>query len=436
MPERHLDVFLDRKRIGILKESSGIWAFRYDNSWATNPGAYPLSPGLPLSTGEILDGSTERPVQWYFDNLLAEGGARDLLAKDARISNADAFGLLEHYGGESAGALTLLKPGEPFPEGGRRPLSGQELFARIRNLPNVSLVDGAPKRMSLAGAQHKLPVILDEAQLYEPTGAQPSTHILKPDHRTRDQYPSSAANEWFVMRLAAAVGLEVPEVWHHYCPEEPHEGGHEAYYLIQRFDRRNDEGYLRRVQSIDACQLLNKDATFKYHEMSVPTLLQIAEATRSKAATRLRLFRWCLFNAIVGNRDAHLKNLSFHVSERGIELAPHYDLVSTALFDADGGEWLEYPMSIQIGNAARYRDLNGEAVISLARQLRIAPKAAQSTMERMTRSIDAHAARLIEEFGAKPFPESGEAQALQGGATRVLRQIRSVVMAEVLRRIS
>ncbi|SFG25413.1 HipA N-terminal domain-containing protein [Neptunomonas qingdaonensis] len=53
-----------------------------------------------------------RPVQWFFDNLLPEEGARELLASGAKIDKADAFGLLETFGAESAGAMTLLPPNE------------------------------------------------------------------------------------------------------------------------------------------------------------------------------------------------------------------------------------------------------------------------------------------------------------------------------------
>ena len=45
-----------------------------------------------------MDGATQRPVQWDFDNLLPEEGQRSLLAADATIDTADAFGLLAYSG--------------------------------------------------------------------------------------------------------------------------------------------------------------------------------------------------------------------------------------------------------------------------------------------------------------------------------------------------
>jgi hypothetical protein len=82
--------------------------------------------------------------------------------------------------------------------------------------------------MSLAGAQHKLAVVLQDGALFEAAGATPSTHILKPDHPDTD-YHHSAINEWFVMRLAKRLGIDVPDVHRRYVPS--------PVYLIDRFDR-------------------------------------------------------------------------------------------------------------------------------------------------------------------------------------------------------
>src|SRR3546814_626499 len=134
------------------------------------------------------------------------------------------------------------------------------LFRSIRALPQHSLAAGAQKCMSLAGAQHKLVVILRDGQLLQPVGSEPSTHILKPDHPDPD-YPHSAVNEWFVMRLARRMGLTVPDVSRRYVPE--------PLYLIERFDRSLGPAGVQRLHAIDACQLLNLDRQFKYQQGSI-----------------------------------------------------------------------------------------------------------------------------------------------------------------------
>lgn len=78
MSERALLALINSKPIGTLQEVNGIWAFRYTDAWLMNPQRFALSPHLPLTDETLLDLSTKRPVQWYFDNLLPEEGQRVL----------------------------------------------------------------------------------------------------------------------------------------------------------------------------------------------------------------------------------------------------------------------------------------------------------------------------------------------------------------------
>ena len=78
-PPRSLDVWIDRRKVGQLREQGNIWALRYTSQWQAQ--GFDLSPALPRAGGEIIDGASLRPVQWFFDNLLPEEGARRLLAR-------------------------------------------------------------------------------------------------------------------------------------------------------------------------------------------------------------------------------------------------------------------------------------------------------------------------------------------------------------------
>src|SRR5690606_16571942 len=227
---------------------------------------------------EIVDGASQRPVQWFFDNLLPEDDARRLMAQAASVDPADAFGLLQHYGPESAGALVLLKAGSELPKPRLQLLTDEDLSARIRALPRAPLAAKSPKRMSLAGAQHKLPVVQYEGALWEPVGSAASTHILKPDHERSDLYPHSAANEWFCMGLAEACGLPVPETGIRRVPE--------PVFLVRRFDREGEGLDVRRLYVLDACQALSLDPVFKYREATAARLVELVALCRRPAATR------------------------------------------------------------------------------------------------------------------------------------------------------
>lgn len=174
MSGRSLRASINQTEVGTLQEEASLWSFQYARDWLVNPQGFALSPHLPLKAESLLDGASQRPVQWYFDNSLPEEGQRVLLAGDAKLDAADAFGLLAWYGAESAGSVTLLPPdaapqvAEPL-----RPLPDDVLETRIRQLPNAPLTHAAIKRMSLAGVQHKLTVVLKESALFEPAGATP-----------------------------------------------------------------------------------------------------------------------------------------------------------------------------------------------------------------------------------------------------------------------
>ncbi len=261
---RSLRASINQTEVGTLQEVAGLWSFQYVADWLSNPRGFALSPHLPLTAEPLLDGASKRPVQWYFDNLLPEEGQRVLLARDAKLDAADAFGLLASYGAESAGSVTLLPPdAAPQIDEPLRPLPDDALETRIRQLPKATLTHAAIKRMSLAGAQHKLAVVLQDDALFEPAGATPSTHILKPDHPD-EHYPHSVINEWFVMRLSRRLGLDVPDVHRRYVPS--------PVYLIDRFDRIPDDQGWQRRHVIDACQLLGLDRSFKYSQGSMENL--------------------------------------------------------------------------------------------------------------------------------------------------------------------
>ena len=432
--QRSLLAWIDHRMIGVLRDRDGIWSFRYAPVWLEAPGNFALCPGLPLQAEEQLDGGTQRPVQWYFDNLLPEEGQRVLLANAARVDGADAFGLLGHYGAESAGSLTLLPPGAEQAEGGLRPLSDADLSARIAAMPSVPLVEGALKRMSLAGAQHKLAVVLQDSQLFEPAGRTPSTHILKPDH-PHPSYAHSVVNEWFVMILARRLGLAVPRVERRYVPQ--------PVYLIERFDRQQEAEGWRRLHSIDACQVLGLSAAYKYLEGSVGRLSELAVACRSTAVARTALFQWLVFNVLVGNTDAHLKNLSFLVSPAGFQLAPFYDLICTAVYDTPAFGQTRWPaattMAWPLQGRARIAEIDRQCLMEAGEAMRIKPATVARLLNSLKSRIVGEAQALyaqVERENAELIAQRPELTATFAGELRCLRSILHMVIAEQVARLS
>ena len=338
-----LSVWVEGALMGALSTRKGVWQFQYAPAWLANERRFTLSPHFPLREEAFADTSEERPVQWFFDNLLPEGGVRQALARYAGLSERDSFGLLARFGEESAGALTLVPAGEDFPEAGRyEPLSVEGLRELLQTQPEIPLIAAQGQlKMSLAGAQHKLGVRWDGETFWLPMGVA-SSHILKPDNARPQHYPYCPANEHFCMSLARAVGLPAPETVLLHLPE--------PVYIVARYDRLADGERVRRLHQIDLCQMLNKWPGYKYEAEGGATFRQAFEsatATRQPAVAKGRLLRWLVFNYLVGNSDAHAKNISFLVRSEGLVLAPFYDLLCVKVYGDD-------TMAMTIGEENRF----------------------------------------------------------------------------------
>ena len=112
-----------------------------------------------------------------------------------------------------------------------KPLDDECLIRVLDALPARPLLAGEDGlRLSLAGAQSKVPVVLVEGKVALPVAGQPTTHILKPPIA---RLSATTENEAFVMRLAEAVGLDVAQV-------EARVVRDRTFLLIQRYDRSLD----------------------------------------------------------------------------------------------------------------------------------------------------------------------------------------------------
>lgn len=320
-----LIVYLDVERVGSLEQDdSGLLQFFYDQSWLAKPGAIPLSRSLPLRN-EVFTGKKARA---FFAGLLPEEEPRKQIAKILGISDTNDFAMLERIGGECAGAVSLLPEGAA-PTGPKstkhRELTEPEIRQIMAELPRRPLMVGTDGlRLSLAGAQDKLPVIVHGAGICLPLGAAPSTHILKPEP---DRFPGLAVNEIFCMILARAVGLNVPNIEDRLIGEKP-------CILVQRYDRKTDEnGNTSRIHQEDFCQAMGFPPERKYQAEGGPMLRDCISLLREWSTAPVldipTFINGLIFNVLIGNADAHGKNFSLLYSGGERRLAPLYDLVST-----------------------------------------------------------------------------------------------------------
>jgi len=277
----------------------------------------------------------------FFDGLLPEGLVRQALATRFRLDSADVFGLLREIGRDCAGALSLVPEGadlDPARPDGVEWLDEAALADRVANLATRPFADAPDEgiRISLAGAQNKMAVVIDEGRIGLPRGATPSTHILKPasvERRSRREqrlkYPALVANEAFCMILARHAGLRVAPVSVRRIDNDP-------ALLVERYDRIISGGQVSRVHQEDFCQALGVLPSRKYEAGGGPALADLLALLRRASVDVLsdqpELLDRIAFNYVIGNEDAHAKNFSLLHGTAGTRLAPAYDLLSTFVY--------------------------------------------------------------------------------------------------------
>ena len=272
------------------------------------------------------------------------------------VSRQNDFALLDGIGGECAGAVTLLEPGQTpsdaAPADAVRWLDDAELLHLLADMPRRPMLAGdGDLRLSLAGAQDKLPVVVSGERIGLPLFGSPSTHILKP---AIEGIEGSVFNEGFCMALARAMGLDA-------APTEIRRVHGQPYLLVQRYDRlpvaQTPATSIQRLHQEDFCQALGMPPELKYQNEGGPDLAQafalVRSATRPNAPHILKLLGFVLFNTLVGNHDAHAKNFSLLYTPRGAVLAQLYDALSTAVYPE-----LTDKMAMKIGSKYRFAEVH------------------------------------------------------------------------------
>ena len=373
-----------------------VWMLDYEPAWIAWPQAFALSPALPFEPPAA--GYAPGALKRFVENLLPEGRALDIAASTNRVSRSNIFALIHALGTETTGAFRFWPDGETPPAAAAaapREVTRDELHRRLQDRDAVPLAlwDGKV-RMSIAGVQDKLMVYLDRPLqeggrlfLVEPPLA--STHILKPEP-DRALTPHLVVNEHFCMSLARRIGLPAAEVAIYHTPAPA--------LLVRRFDRvplQEAQGpVVQRLHIIDACQAADLPVAYKYERnfgggehvrdiregVSFAVLFGCVEQTLNKAATRLALLRWALFQYLIGNSDAHGKNFSFFARRSGLEPAPWYDLVSVVQYPG-----IDHELAMAWGDAFSFGEVGAFQLADFAQRCGIERRLLQREAARLAK---------------------------------------------------
>lgn len=327
-----LPIFYEEKPVAtLLQNDRGFCELRYEAEWQRH--GFDISVTLPRAqqhhTGDV--------VRAFFENLLPEASIRESLARHYGVSTENIFALLTRIGRDCAGAFSIGGPGN---KGEYLLLTEPELQAELDKLPQYPMASARPgTSLSLAGAQHKLPIFRKENEIYLPLHGAASNSIIKLPIAA---FPHSVENEFFCMRLAQRIGLPVAGTEILSLPKE-------KVLLVERYDREGSDFYPQRLPQEDFCQMLGLSSAVKYESEGGPTFADCADYIRRysfrSAKDLLRLVQWAAFNLCIGNNDAHAKNLSMLRQGNALSLAPHYDLISTTFY----GRRLQKKLAMRIG---------------------------------------------------------------------------------------
>lgn len=331
---KSLDVYLHTEFAGhLIQDDGGQMVFQYAESWLDRPAVSPLSQSLPLRRERF----SRNECRGYFGGILPEESKREIVARNLSISARNDYAMLEQIGGECAGAITFVPTGEPLPDTTPRyrMLSSEQLAGVLRELPQRPLLAGGQGiRLTLAGAQDKVAVRVDDDGISLPLDGAPSTHILKPGG---DRFEGVVANEALCMRLAAAIGMPTAKV-------EARTVEGMDYLLVERYDRvyrtaPGKEPVLERLHQEDFCQAVGIVSEMKYQKEGGPSLKRCFALLREVSSTpdTDHLLDAVIFNYLVGNNDAHGKNFSLlyrglGTDEVQVSLSPLYDSLSTVYY--------------------------------------------------------------------------------------------------------
>lgn len=333
----------------------------------------------------------------FFSNLLPEGPLREYLARAAGIDTRREFPLLSALGLDLPGAVTIVAVdagNPPAPPDRRAPDSIGDPVA----------TPPPPFRFSLPGVQLKLSATMETAgKVTIPARGVGGSWIVK---LPAAAFPGLPEQEHAMMRLAARVGIDVPET--RLVPVDSIDGlprgmgvaRGEMALAVRRFDRAGDS---TPVHVEDFAQVLGAYPEQKYVKAGYGDIAEVAGTAMGEDAV-CEFVRRLVFCTLIGNGDAHLKNWAvIYPDRRAPALAPAYDLVSTvALLDDDS-------MALDWVDGVRgFADLSEGVLRQLAASARVPQKPVLDAARAMVE-------RFVEVWGAS----KGDAEVPEGVAGAV-----------------
>ena len=325
-----LVVVLDDDVAGtITRLARGRLRFDYDDDYRRRPQATPLSVSMPTQVASHADHVI---TPWLWGLLPDNPAVISRWARQFQVSASSPFSLLSTPVGQDCAGAVRLAPPDQLDGVLNRPgdvawLSEDGVAQRLRDLREDSttwLGRSFTGQFSLAGAQAKTALLFEAGRWGVPSGATPTTHILKPAVAGLDDHD---LNEHLCLAAARNAGLLAVRTHLARFMDD-------SAIVVDRYDRIVRGDRITRVHQEDLCQALGILPSGKYQNEGGPGPVDIAALLRRVMPPRLadaavRQFADALiWNWLLGATDAHAKNYSILLVGDQVRLAPMYDVAS------------------------------------------------------------------------------------------------------------
>lgn len=333
----------------IVGDSADDAMFSYDRGYIDS-GNPPISISLPFRRESFSPSQTKD----FFSGLLPEGFTKREVARQLKLPEDDYLSILSALGSECIGAVQILEDGTTPEEPSYEELSHEQ----IRRLASEGATHAAgvlkKTHISLAGASGKVGLYHDDGlnRWYYPHGDAPSTHIIKQSHVRLDNI---VINEMLTMMTAGKLGINTS------ISDIINPGNDKDDILLfstKRYDRKMDKSsgkigeHIRpyRLHQEDFSQSMGIPSDEKYETVDSGYLAKMFDLVRQNSSSPIEdqneLWDRIVFDYLIGNTDAHIKNFSI-ISDKTLfnkRLAPAYDMISTVIYEESTRD-----MSLYIG---------------------------------------------------------------------------------------
>jgi len=163
----------------------------------------------------------------------------------------------------------------------------------------------------------------------------------------------------------------------------------ESFTLSKRYDRVVTNNQLCRLHQEDFCQASGYSSSNKYQHEGGPSFAVCLNLIREHSTQPLkdipRLIQWQVFNYLVGNADAHAKNLSFlYGQDHTTYLSPFYDLIAIHAWPS---HVFNHDLALSIGGETSVHNIKRQHWQQLADECDISFKLFNTTISHLSENI-------------------------------------------------